>query len=568
MEIPRPGSSPALPRAVASVSLLAAAGLAGCSGTAAPEARDRPEVSILAPPDGASVEVGVDRPLTLRGEAVDPQDGELTGTSLRWRSDREGELGSGRTVELERLARGRHRITLVATDDAGHSASDTRRLVVERIVGPRVVISPDTLVLTALEDTATFSATVLRSRGDTADPAEVAIAWSSGDTAVAVSRGDGRFRARANGRAAITARALDAPGRAVLEVRDGWRSVTAGRQHTCGLATDSLAYCWGGNGAGQLGDGSRETRLGPVPVAGGRRFASLDAGARHTCAVGAGGDLFCWGANGRGQLGVGDTDPRGEPARVRSARSFRAVSAGGQHTCAAAEDGTLFCWGAGGYGQIGDGGRSDRLTPTPVDAGDFATVAAGAFHTCATSPNGLLACWGRNDRGQLGLGDTSLRTTPTAQREIRAFRAAAAGGFHACALSGGSAAFCWGANGSGQVGNGTRQRQLKRAAVEGGGDFAAISGGARHTCAVTPEGALYCWGDNGDGQLGDGSGEDRLTAGRVAVDGKVRDVSAGAGHTCAVTATWTALCWGDGGSGQLGTGETSSARRPVRVVSP
>src|SRR5216110_2256484 len=33
-------------------------------------------------------------------------------------------------------------------------------------------------------------------------------------------------------------------------------TVSAGRFHTCGLATDSTAYCWGSNGWGQLGSES------------------------------------------------------------------------------------------------------------------------------------------------------------------------------------------------------------------------------------------------------------------------------------------------------------------------
>jgi alpha-tubulin suppressor-like RCC1 family protein len=43
-------------------------------------------------------------------------------------------------------------------------------------------------------------------------------------------------------------------------------SVSAGAAHTCGITTEGAVYCWGGNGGGQLGDGSTSQRSSPVPV--------------------------------------------------------------------------------------------------------------------------------------------------------------------------------------------------------------------------------------------------------------------------------------------------------------
>jgi alpha-tubulin suppressor-like RCC1 family protein len=44
-------------------------------------------------------------------------------------------------------------------------------------------------------------------------------------------------------------------------------SLTAGFYHTCGLTGSGVAYCWGANGSGQLGDGSNTRRTTPVAVA-------------------------------------------------------------------------------------------------------------------------------------------------------------------------------------------------------------------------------------------------------------------------------------------------------------
>jgi alpha-tubulin suppressor-like RCC1 family protein len=37
---------------------------------------------------------------------------------------------------------------------------------------------------------------------------------------------------------------------------------------TCGKTYADLAYCWGANGYGQIGDGTSDDRLRPVAVAG------------------------------------------------------------------------------------------------------------------------------------------------------------------------------------------------------------------------------------------------------------------------------------------------------------
>lgn len=65
-----------------------------------------------------------------------------------------------------------------------------------------------------------------------------------------------------------------------------FRQVSAGGVgHTCGVTTDSVAYCWGGNEHGQLGNGTHTESLWPVRVrAGGLRFRPVTAGGDQTCA--------------------------------------------------------------------------------------------------------------------------------------------------------------------------------------------------------------------------------------------------------------------------------------------
>jgi len=80
---------------------------------------NRPQVTILQPGPGASFsQAGA---VILAGAAFDPEDGDLTGPSLLWESNRDGQLGSGSllTLAARELSPGAHVITLAATDSSG-----------------------------------------------------------------------------------------------------------------------------------------------------------------------------------------------------------------------------------------------------------------------------------------------------------------------------------------------------------------------------------------------------------------------------------------------------------------
>lgn len=146
------------------------------------------------------------------------------------------------------------------------------------------------------------------------------------------------------------------------------QQVSSGRAHTCGLTTDGTAYCWGSNGAGQVGAGSPgSVVLAPALVAGGLVWASVSAGGDHTCGVTTAGVAYCWGVNDGGQLGTGWADrlEHAVPEAVSGGLAFRQVSAGLFHTCGLTLDVAAYCWGWNDSGQLGINDTSDRRT-TPV----------------------------------------------------------------------------------------------------------------------------------------------------------------------------------------------------------
>jgi hypothetical protein len=105
-------------------------------------------------------------------------------------------------------------------------------------------------------------------------------------------------------------------------------SVSVGGGVACGLADDGTAHCWGDRLHGALGDGrignpnnaNDRPRMTPAPVLGERKFETVAASWYRACGLTAEGVAYCWGMNDYGQLGDGTTQDRAEPVMVRAAR--------------------------------------------------------------------------------------------------------------------------------------------------------------------------------------------------------------------------------------------------------
>ena len=94
-------------------------------------------------------------------------------------------------------------------------------------------------------------------------------------------------------------------------------AIAAGHEFTCGLTGAGSAYCWGANQYGQLGSTLPPAgSAAPVVVNGGLGFAQLVAGEYHACGLTSGGVAYCWGYNGAGQVGDGTKTNRFTPVRV------------------------------------------------------------------------------------------------------------------------------------------------------------------------------------------------------------------------------------------------------------
>lgn len=292
-------------------------------------------------------------------------------------------------------------------------------------------------------------------------------------------------------------------------------------------------------------------------------FVAVEAGVGHACALDASGAAWCWGVNGSGQLGDGSRTDRTTGVRVTGEVPFSTLALGLGHTCALDGWGHPHCWGRNLNGQLGDGGRDDRAVPRPV-TGDvtLSSLVAGWNHTCGLDAGGRAWCWGLNAAGQLGDGSRVDRVDPTQVAGGRTFRALAAGSVHTCGLTA-DGVLCWGGNSAGQLGDGTDTGRDRPTSVEGlPGAPAALAAGAVHTCALLEDGSLWCWGQNVHGQLGDGTTRSRSSPVQVP-EHVFASVEAGGGTTCARTRDGTRLCWGLNQSGQLGDGTLTNRSTPT-----
>ena len=348
----------------------------------------------------------------------------------------------------------------------------------------------------------------------------------------------------------------------------GLRSVSAGALHTCGIAGSGMAYCWGWNRDGELGDGSVSDRLTPVAVTSSSGFLDLSAGGGHTCAVSASG-ASCWGFNLSGQLGDDSTRTRRTPTPVTGGSDFVFIANGGAYTCGIRTDSSAACWGFGTYGQLGTGDRQDRHSATTVLGGlRFLTVSAGSFHTCGLASDSTAFCWGLNDHGQLGdsIADT---TRPAAVRGGIKFATLAVGSLHSCGLTSAGAAYCWGNNELGQLGDSLELQTSIPNPVTGAQTFVRLTAGGSHTCGISSDGSAWCWGSDINGQLGSPPTHTCITAGvggpcspipqPVGGGHTFSTISAGSQHTCAITPDHDTYCWGLNSFGQLGNGSRSSS---------
>ncbi|HEU4829867.1 MAG TPA: hypothetical protein VFT04_11795 [Gemmatimonadales bacterium] len=198
-----------------------------------------------------------------------------------------------------------------------------------------------------------------------------------------------------DGAVEFTATASEVAGLKAIALMHGSTS-TVGQPHMCALAADSLAWCWGGNAAGTLGDGTTISSTVPVQVLGGRTFASIHGEGFNTCGLRRNGELWCWGQNAArvSIFGNGPTDEASSsPVRAAQGLLFRDFDLEASFACGVTTDGRAWCWGDGD-GASGTAGTGSFAYPSEI-VGDrrWLEISVSDDGRCAVAEDQRVYCW-------------------------------------------------------------------------------------------------------------------------------------------------------------------------------
>ncbi|MDZ4064081.1 MAG: hypothetical protein U1E22_05370, partial [Coriobacteriia bacterium] len=174
------------------------------------------------------------------------------------------------------------------------------------------------------------------------------------------------------------------------------------RQHGCARMADGSARCWGTNGSGEVGDGTRERRAVAVGVANTKNLEQIVVGPEVGCARTKEGRVLCWGRSDRGQTAGGPEDQL-VPLEVPAVNGVTHIATDQSRTCAVAGEGRVACWGPG----ISQPGRGVVWREGMEGSGSI--TASGRGVVCSALVEGGAACFGDDEFGQLGIGRSLQR---------------------------------------------------------------------------------------------------------------------------------------------------------------
>jgi alpha-tubulin suppressor-like RCC1 family protein len=197
------------------------------------------------------------------------------------------------------------------------------------------------------------------------------------------------------------------------------RRLFGGSAGHCALRGDDTMSCWGSAPFSQSPAPLLEADGSPVSGA-----TSVAIAGNTYCIARKNGTVACAGGNGFGQLGQGtvDASTHGQLVTVPGLSGVAEVSGRYFHFCARTSSGSLYCWGPSEFGALGLGsnigsipaGGTIHVVPTPTlvpGLSGVLEVAAGFVDTCVRLKTGQVQCFGSNTDATIGDGTQIQRVS-------------------------------------------------------------------------------------------------------------------------------------------------------------
>ncbi|HLA55024.1 MAG TPA: T9SS type A sorting domain-containing protein [Flavobacterium sp.] len=307
------------------------------------------------------------------------------------------------------------------------------------------------------------------------------------------------------------------------------QSISAGANNCYVICAGGIAYAYGNNLMGQLGNGINN---GPVSngvqVGNLTNITAVSSGTLHVIYLKADGTVWACGFNASGQLGDGTFVKKSIPVQIPTLQGITGISSSNSSSLFLKNDGTVWACGLNTDGQLGINTLTNTATPTLVNIDNVGSIATAANYTLFLKNDGTVWATGNNANGVFGNGTTVSSAVPV-QLPISGVSKIAAGTTFSMFLK--NDGTVWVSGWNFPTGNGLSSGTslvFNPVAIEG---VTAISAGSLHSAYLKNDGTVWTAGQNDMGQLGIGTFVSSYVLTQIPGASNVNEISANADST-------------------------------------